>query len=99
MICWHRDSFLVGLRGYARPASAHVLGAPRPRRRSGEESIGAGPEELFVHKNTVAERIKRAEEMLGGGVNESPLELEAALTLAVTLGDADLGDADGVVVT
>jgi DNA-binding PucR family transcriptional regulator len=56
-------------------------------------------EELFVHKNTVAERIKRAEEMLGREVNESPLELEAALTLAITLGDAVLGDADGVAVT
>jgi len=53
-------------------------------------------EELFVHKNTVAERVKRAEQILGRGVNESPLELEAALTLAVSLGDAVLGDADGV---
>jgi DNA-binding PucR family transcriptional regulator len=51
-------------------------------------------EELFVHKNTVSERIKRAEKMLGRGVDESPQELEAALTLAVTLGDAVLGDAD-----
>jgi DNA-binding PucR family transcriptional regulator len=56
-------------------------------------------EELFVHKNTVAERIKRAEEMLGRGVNESPLELQAALTLAGSLGEAVLGDADGVAVT
>ncbi len=52
-------------------------------------------EELFVHKNTVADRIRRAEEMLGHRVNERPLELEAALTLAVSLGDAVLGDADG----
>jgi DNA-binding PucR family transcriptional regulator len=49
-------------------------------------------EELFVHKNTVAERIKRAEEMLGRGVNESPVELEAALTLAAGLGAVVLGD-------
>jgi DNA-binding PucR family transcriptional regulator len=49
-------------------------------------------EELFVHKNTVTERIKRAEEMLGRGVNESPVELEAALTLAAGLGRAVLGD-------
>jgi DNA-binding PucR family transcriptional regulator len=49
-------------------------------------------EELFVHKNTVAERIKRAEGMLGRGVNESPVELEAALTLAAGLGPAVLGD-------
>jgi DNA-binding PucR family transcriptional regulator len=53
-------------------------------------------EELFVHKNTVAERIKRAEETLGRGVNESPVELEAALTLAAGLGDVVLGDAAGV---
>jgi hypothetical protein len=51
-------------------------------------------EELFVHKNTVAERIKRAEEMLGRGVNERPVELEAALTLAAGLGPAVLGDPD-----
>jgi DNA-binding PucR family transcriptional regulator len=49
-------------------------------------------EELFIHKNTVAERIKRAEETLGRGVNESPVELEAALTLAAGLGPAVLGD-------
>jgi hypothetical protein len=52
-------------------------------------------EKLFVHKNTVAERIKRAEEMLGHGVNESPLELEAALTLVASLGDAVCEAADG----
>jgi hypothetical protein len=51
-------------------------------------------EELFVHKNTVAERIKRAEEMLGRGVTESPVELEAALTLAAGLGPAVLGDSE-----
>jgi PucR C-terminal helix-turn-helix domain/GGDEF-like domain len=52
-------------------------------------------EQLFVHKNTVTERIKRAEEMLGRRVDESPVELEAALTLAAGLGDVVLGDADG----
>jgi hypothetical protein len=50
-------------------------------------------EKLFVHKNTVAERIKKAEEMLGRGINESPIELGAALTLACTLGHAVLADA------
>jgi DNA-binding PucR family transcriptional regulator len=53
-------------------------------------------EELFVHKNTVAERIKRAEQMLGRSVNESPLELEAALVLATSLGAAVLEGTDGV---
>jgi hypothetical protein len=56
-------------------------------------------EELFVHKNTVTERIKRAEEMLGHGVNESPVELEAALTLAAGLGHAVLSDTEGVAAT
>jgi DNA-binding PucR family transcriptional regulator len=56
-------------------------------------------EELFVHKNTVAERIKRAEEMLGRGVNESPVDLEAALTLAAGLGPAVLEDPDVAVLT
>jgi hypothetical protein len=55
-------------------------------------------EELFVHKNTVTERIKRAEEMLGRKVNESPVELEAALTLVAQLGPAVLEDPDGGVV-
>jgi DNA-binding PucR family transcriptional regulator len=55
-------------------------------------------EELFVHKNTVTERIKRAEEMLGRKVSESPVELEAALTLAAGLGPAVLEDPDDSVV-
>ena len=69
------------------PVRAGRLGRGSPTRLA---------ENLFVHKNTVAERIKRAEEMLGRGVNESPLELEAALTLAAGLGHAVLGNADGV---
>jgi DNA-binding PucR family transcriptional regulator len=56
-------------------------------------------EELFVHKNTVADRIRRAEELLGRPVNQSPVELEAALTLALSLGHVVLEDADGAVAT
>jgi PucR C-terminal helix-turn-helix domain/GGDEF-like domain len=56
-------------------------------------------EELFVHKNTVTERIKRAEAILGRPVKDSPIELEAALTLAARLGQAVLEDADRVAVT
>jgi DNA-binding PucR family transcriptional regulator len=56
-------------------------------------------EELFVHKNTVTERIKRAEAILGHPVNENPVELEAALTLAGLLGQAVLEDAAVVVAT
>jgi len=47
-------------------------------------------EELFVHPNTVAHRITKAEEKLGRGVRENPVELECALTLAATLGPAVL---------
>jgi hypothetical protein len=53
-------------------------------------------EELFVHKNTVADRIRRAEEMLGRAVTKNPVELEAALTLALSLPHVVLEDADGV---
>ena len=46
--------------------------------------------ELYVHQNTVAYRIKRAEELLGRRVTEDPVELICALTLADTLGPAVL---------
>ena len=46
--------------------------------------------ELYVHQNTVAYRIKRAEEILGRKVSERPTELSCALTLAAVLGPAVL---------
>jgi DNA-binding PucR family transcriptional regulator len=46
--------------------------------------------ELYVHQNTVAYRIKRAEELLGRRVTEDPVELICALALAETLGPAVL---------
>ena len=46
--------------------------------------------ELYVHQNTIAYRIKRAEELLGRRVTEDPVELICALTLADTLGPAVL---------
>ena len=46
--------------------------------------------ELYVHQNTVAYRVKRAEELLGRRVTEDPVELICALTLADTLGPAVL---------
>jgi DNA-binding PucR family transcriptional regulator len=46
--------------------------------------------ELYVHQNTVAYRIKRAEELLGRRVTEDPVELICALALADTLGPAVL---------
>jgi hypothetical protein len=48
--------------------------------------------DLFVHKNTVAYRVKQAEEMLGHGINDHPVELSCALTLAAVLGPAVLVD-------
>jgi hypothetical protein len=53
--------------------------------------------ELFVHQNTVAYRVKRAEELLGRKVGERPIELTCALTLAAVLGPAVLAGADGPV--
>ena len=48
--------------------------------------------ELYDHQNTVAYRVKRAEELLGRRVTESPIELTCALTLAAGLGSAVLSD-------
>ena len=50
--------------------------------------------ELFVHHNTVAYRVKRAEELLGRRVTDEPIELTCALTLAAALGRAVLAGAD-----
>jgi len=49
---------------------------------------------LFVHQNTVAYRVKRAEELLGRKVSEQPVELTCALTLASVLGPAVLAGED-----
>jgi DNA-binding PucR family transcriptional regulator len=46
--------------------------------------------DLFVHKNTVAYRVKQAEELLGHAITDRPLELSSALTLAAALGPAVL---------
>jgi DNA-binding PucR family transcriptional regulator len=50
--------------------------------------------ELFVHQNTVAYRVKRAEEILGRRINEDPIELTCALTLAGVLGCTVLSGED-----
>jgi hypothetical protein len=50
--------------------------------------------ELFVHQNTVAYRVKRAEELLGRRVMDSPVELTCALTLTAALGPAVLSAED-----
>jgi DNA-binding PucR family transcriptional regulator len=50
--------------------------------------------ELYVHQNTVAYRVKRAEEMLGRKVTERQIELTCALTLARALGPAVLAGED-----
>jgi DNA-binding PucR family transcriptional regulator len=46
--------------------------------------------DLFIHQNTVAYRVKQAEEILGHEVARSPVELTCALTLASALGPAVL---------
>ena len=51
--------------------------------------------DLYVHQNTVAYRVKRAEEMLGRKVSERPIELTCALTLTAVLGSAVLAADDG----
>ena len=51
--------------------------------------------ELYVHQNTVAYRVKRAEELLGRRVTEDPVELTCALRLAAALGPAVLAGEDG----
>ena len=50
---------------------------------------------LYVHENTVAYRVKRAEELLGRRVSADPVELTCALTLAAALGPAVLADEGG----
>jgi DNA-binding PucR family transcriptional regulator len=47
--------------------------------------VRAAPE-LHMHQNTVYNHVRRAEELLGGSVTERRVELQAALTLAETLG-------------
>jgi PucR C-terminal helix-turn-helix domain/GGDEF-like domain len=46
--------------------------------------------DLFVHTNTVAYRVKQAEEMLGREIDDRPVELSCALILAAVLGPAVL---------
>jgi hypothetical protein len=46
--------------------------------------------DLHVHQNTVSYRVKQAEEMLGRQLDQSPVELTCALTLAAALGPAVL---------
>jgi DNA-binding PucR family transcriptional regulator len=54
--------------------------------------------ELYVHQNTVAYRVKRAEELLGRSVTDDQAELMCALTLAAVLGPAVLTGADDGVI-
>ena len=50
--------------------------------------------QLYVHQNTVAYRVKRAEELLRRPVSVNPVELTCALTLAAALGPAVLEEDD-----
>lgn len=53
--------------------------------------IAAAARDLDVHRNTVLQRVHRAEELRGRGAHERPGELHAALLLAAMLGEAVLG--------
>jgi hypothetical protein len=50
--------------------------------------------ELYIHQNTVAYRVKKAEELLGRRVTDRPIELICALTLVAALGPGVLGGED-----
>jgi len=54
--------------------------------------IAAAARDLDLHRNTVLQRIRRAEELRGRPATERPSELHAALLLAATLGPAILAD-------
>jgi DNA-binding PucR family transcriptional regulator len=57
----------------------------------GGSSHVAAARRLHVHQNTVAYRVRRAEELLSAPVADVRLELEIALALASALGVAVLG--------
>jgi DNA-binding PucR family transcriptional regulator len=59
----------------------------------GGSSHVAAARRLHVHQNTVAYRVRRAEELLDAPIADHRLELELALALAATLGDGVLGAA------
>jgi DNA-binding PucR family transcriptional regulator len=50
-------------------------------------------QELHMHQNTVYNRVRRAEELLGSPVAERRVELQTALMLAETLGTEVLDSA------
>jgi DNA-binding PucR family transcriptional regulator len=58
-------------------------------------SRGRTAKRLHVHENTVAYRIRQAEELLGRALDKRTLELRAALTLAELVAEpSDAGSAD-----
>jgi hypothetical protein len=94
---------LVRARSFVIRELGPLASAAEPARRLRETVlafIAAGgsatrvAKELFVHHNTVAYRVKRAEEILGRKVTERPIELTCALTLADVLGPAVLAGED-----
>ncbi|MEV4420725.1 helix-turn-helix domain-containing protein, partial [Patulibacter sp. NPDC049589] len=52
--------------------------------------LAAAARVLGVHRNTVLQRVRRAEELRGRPATERPAELHAALLLAAVLGPAAL---------
>jgi DNA-binding PucR family transcriptional regulator len=52
-------------------------------------SLDRAARRLGVHKNTVLNRVKRARELMGRGLDERNLELQVALAFARYLGETD----------
>ncbi|SEO87534.1 PucR family transcriptional regulator [Amycolatopsis saalfeldensis] len=58
---------------------------------SAERSLVRVAAELHIARGTVAYRVKRAQEILGGGIADRGFRLQAALLLAEEIGEAVLG--------
>jgi DNA-binding PucR family transcriptional regulator len=52
-------------------------------------SLDRAARRLGVHRNTVLNRVKRARELMGRGIDERPLELQVALAFARYVGDRE----------
>jgi DNA-binding PucR family transcriptional regulator len=58
-------------------------------------SYTATAERLTLHKNSVQHRVRKAEEALGGGIEDRHADLELALRACEYLGRAVLRPTDG----
>jgi hypothetical protein len=86
----HREPRAGRRRAGHRPSASISCRSSRPISPGRVRSSSA--KELHVHQNTVAYRVKRAEELVGRRTTERPIELICALALAAALGEAVLFD-------